>query len=129
MASGTPKAWPQRGYAPHGCPRVLVFENLGIRGEYTPVLVQALDFSLIDCISVVVDRMQRKCEPVRKAGEGLAEKEMSKSDVWLLVTSSIIGWHVPLVAFFAVLRKIQSLNLMFLPDPQSDGHIHDLERD
>ena len=36
LAFATPKEWPQRGYAPHGCARVLVFENLGICGEYTP---------------------------------------------------------------------------------------------
>jgi hypothetical protein len=34
LAPATPKEWPQRGYDPHGRPRVHVFENLGIRGEY-----------------------------------------------------------------------------------------------
>jgi hypothetical protein len=35
LASATPKEWPQRGYAIHDCPKVLVFDNLGIRGEFT----------------------------------------------------------------------------------------------
>lgn len=29
-----PKEYPRRGYAPYGCPEVLVFENLEIRGAY-----------------------------------------------------------------------------------------------
>ena len=35
LASVTPKEWPHGVYAPRGYPRALVFENLGIRGEYT----------------------------------------------------------------------------------------------
>ena len=53
LASATRKEWPQRGYAPHGCLRVLVFENLGIRSEYTPVLAKhSKHFSLEDSLAI-----------------------------------------------------------------------------
>ena len=41
LASATPKEWPQRGYAPHGCQKVTFFENLGIGGK-VPVQVKPL---------------------------------------------------------------------------------------
>src|SRR5262249_14154531 len=45
----------------HGAP------NLGLLRRHTPVLAKhSKSFSLIDCISVGVDRMQRNFEPMRK---------------------------------------------------------------
>ena len=44
-----------------------------------------------------------------------------------LVASRVVGRDIPLVAFFAVLCKIQSLDLLFFFDPQPNGYIHDLE--
>jgi hypothetical protein len=42
------------------------FENI-VPGAFTPVLAKhSKSFSLIDCISVGVDRMQRNFEPMRK---------------------------------------------------------------
>jgi hypothetical protein len=41
-----------------------------VAGEFTPVLAKdSKSFSLIDCISVGVDRMQRNFEPMRKQVE------------------------------------------------------------
>ena len=43
---------------------------LAICGVFTPVLAKhSKSFSLIDCISVGVDRMQRNFEPMRKQVE------------------------------------------------------------
>jgi hypothetical protein len=40
------------------------------QGAFTPVLAKrSKSFSLIDCFSVGVDRMQRKFEPMRKQVE------------------------------------------------------------
>jgi len=40
---------------------------LAINGVFTPVLAKhSKSFSLIDCISVGVDRMQRNFDPIRK---------------------------------------------------------------
>jgi hypothetical protein len=50
--------------------RVFVCSNMAFSGEFTPVLAKhSKSFSLIDCISVGVDRMQRNFEPMRKQVE------------------------------------------------------------
>ena len=47
--------------------RVFVCSNMAFSGDFTPVLAKhAKSFSLIDCVSVGVDRMQRNFEPMRK---------------------------------------------------------------
>jgi uncharacterized protein YqkB len=46
-----------------------------VSGVFTPVLAKhSKSFSLIDCMSVGVDRMQRNFEPMRKQVESLEEK-------------------------------------------------------
>src|SRR6202030_4344433 len=56
--------------------RVFVCSNMAFAGDFTPVLAKhSKSFSLIDCISVGVDRMQRSFEPMRKPVEGLQESE------------------------------------------------------
>ena len=52
--------------------RPLYVRTLGMvfAGDFTPVLTKhSKSFSLIDCISVGVDRMQRNFEPMRKQVE------------------------------------------------------------
>jgi len=50
--------------------RVFVGSNMAFSGDFTPVLAKhSKSFSLIDCISVGVDRMQRNFEPMRKQVE------------------------------------------------------------
>jgi hypothetical protein len=45
---------------------------------FTPVLAKhSKSFSLIDCISVGVDRMQRKFEPVRRQVEAWQKSELT----------------------------------------------------
>jgi len=47
-----------------------VFRRLGIGGVFTPVLAKRLNsFSLVDCISIGVDRMARNFKPIRKQAE------------------------------------------------------------
>ena len=47
--------------------RVFVCSNMAFSGDFTPVLAKhSKSFSLIDCISVGVDRMQRNFEPMKK---------------------------------------------------------------
>jgi len=44
--------------------RVFVCSNMAFAGDFTPVLAKhSKSFSLIDCISVALDRMQRNYEP------------------------------------------------------------------
>ena len=54
--------------------------NLGniVSGVFTPVLAKhSKSFSLIDCISVGVDRMQRSFEPMRKQVEAWQRSELT----------------------------------------------------
>jgi hypothetical protein len=45
---------------------------------FAPVLAKhSKSFSLIDCISVGVDRMQRNCEPMRKQVEAWQKSELT----------------------------------------------------
>jgi len=49
-----------------------------VRGVFTPVLAKhSKAFSLIDCISVGVDRMQRNFEPMRKQVEAWQKSELT----------------------------------------------------
>ena len=49
-----------------------------VSGVFTPVLAKhSKSFSLIDCISVGVDRMQRNFEPMRKQVEALQRSELT----------------------------------------------------
>src|SRR5207253_10124184 len=47
--------------------RVFVCDNMAFQGDFSPVLAKhTKKFSLIDAISVGVDRMQRNFEPMRR---------------------------------------------------------------
>ena len=49
-----------------------------ISGVFTPVLAKhSKSFSLIDCVSVGVDRMQRNFEPMRKQVEAWQRRELT----------------------------------------------------
>jgi hypothetical protein len=58
--------------------RVFVCSNMAFAGDFTPVLAKhSKSFSLIDCISVGVDRMQRNFEPMRKQVEIWQRSELT----------------------------------------------------
>jgi Domain of unknown function (DUF932) len=58
--------------------RVFVCSNMAFAGDFTPVLAKhSKSFSLIDCVSVGVDRMQRNFEPMRKQVEAWQKCELT----------------------------------------------------
>jgi hypothetical protein len=58
--------------------RVFVCSNMAFAGDFTPVLAKhSKSFSLIDCISVGVDRMQRNFDPMRKQVETWQRSELT----------------------------------------------------
>jgi hypothetical protein len=84
------------------------FENVVTLSQvFTPVLAKhSKSFSLIDCISVGVDRMQRNFEPMRKQVEAWQRSELTDvksgchepSSSSLILTSSFeecVFWEVP----------------------------------
>ncbi len=63
-----------------------MYSNVALSGAFTPVLAKhSKSFSLIDCISVGVDRMQRNFEPMRKQVEGWQKKEVTDVTVKVVV--------------------------------------------
>ena len=68
--------------------RVFVCSNMAFSGDFTPVLAKhSKSFSLVDAISVGVDRMQRNFEPMRKQVEAWRQFEVTD------VTARIIIYH------------------------------------
>jgi hypothetical protein len=58
--------------------RFFVCSHMAFIGDFTPVLAKhSKSFSLIDCISVGVDRMQRNFEPMRKQVEAWQRSKMT----------------------------------------------------
>jgi hypothetical protein len=58
--------------------RVFVCSNMAFSGDFTPVLAKhSKSFSLVDAISVGVDRMQRNFEPMGKQVEALRQAELA----------------------------------------------------
>ena len=58
--------------------RFLMCSDMAFAGDFTPVLAKhSKSFSLIDCISVGVDRMQRSFEPMRKQVEAWQRSELT----------------------------------------------------
>jgi len=58
---------------------VFVCSNMAFAGDVTPLLVKhSNSFSLIDCISVGVDHMQRNFEPMRKLVDTWQRSELTE---------------------------------------------------
>ena len=66
------------------------FGNI-VPGVFTPVLAKhSKSFSLIDCISVGVDRMQRNFEPMRKQVEAWQKCELTDVTVKVVIDEAFV---------------------------------------
>ena len=71
--------------------RVFVCSNMAFSGDFTPVLAKhSKSFSLVDAISVGVDRMQRNFEPMRKQVEAWRQAELTDVTVKLIIYEAFI---------------------------------------
>ena len=71
--------------------RVFVCSNMALSGEFTPVLAKhSKSFSLIDCVSVGVDRMQRNFEPMRKQVEALQKSELADVSAKVVIYEAFV---------------------------------------
>jgi hypothetical protein len=62
-----------------------------VTGVFTPVLAKhSKSFSLIDCLSVGVDRMQRNFEPMRKQVETWQRSELTDVTVKVVSGTTIL---------------------------------------
>ena len=53
---------------------------------FTPVLAKHSKFSLVDCLSIGVDRMQRNFEPMRKQVEVWQRSELTDVTAKVVIT-------------------------------------------
>src|SRR5947208_2035725 len=66
--------------------RVFVCDNMAFRGDFTPVLAEhSKNFSLVDALSVGVDRMQRHFEPIRRQVEAWKNLQLPETHAKLLI--------------------------------------------
>jgi hypothetical protein len=71
--------------------RVLVCSNMAFSGDFTPVLAKhSKSFSLLDSISVGVDRMQRNFEPMRKQVETWRASELTTVSAKMIIYEAFI---------------------------------------
>jgi hypothetical protein len=62
-----------------------------VSGVFTPVLAKhSKSFSLIDCISVGVDRMQRNFEPMRKQVEAWQRSELTDVTAKVVIYEALV---------------------------------------
>jgi len=66
--------------------RVLVCDNMAFHGDFTPVLAKhTKHMSLVDILSVGIDRMQRNFEPMRKQVEAWKRTRLSDEAAKLII--------------------------------------------
>jgi hypothetical protein len=71
--------------------RVFVCSNMAFAGDFTPVLAKhSKSFSLIDCISVGVDRMQRNFEPMRKQVDAWQKSELTDATAKVVIYEAFV---------------------------------------
>src|SRR5258707_15434334 len=71
--------------------RVLVCDNMAFHGDFTPVLAKHnKHLSLVDILSVGVDRMQRNFEPMRRQVEAWRTRQVSDEAAKLIIYRAFI---------------------------------------
>jgi len=71
--------------------RVLVCDNMAFQGDFTPVLAKhSKNFSLVDALSIGVDRMQRNFEPMRQQIELWQQSQITDVTAKLVIYQAFI---------------------------------------
>ena len=71
--------------------RVFVCDNMAFQGDFSPVLAKhTKNFSLIDAVSVGVDRMQRNFEPMRRQIATWKESQISEDEAKLVIYEAFV---------------------------------------
>src|SRR3989441_791969 len=71
--------------------RVFVCDNMAFGGDFTSVLAKhSKNFSLVDALSVGVDRMQRHFEPMRRQVEGWKNLQLPETHAKLLIYRAFV---------------------------------------
>src|SRR3989449_3212925 len=103
--------------------RVFVCDNMAFRGDFTPVLAKhSKNFSLVDALSVGVDRMQRHFEPMRRQVEGWKGFQVHETHAKLLIYRAFVEEELDAPKHLA--RKVHD----FYFNPQrSEEHTSELQ--
>ena len=65
--------------------------NMAFAGDFAPVLAKhSKSFSLVDCISVGVDRMQRNFDPMRKQVEAWQGSELTDVTAKIVIYEAFV---------------------------------------
>jgi hypothetical protein len=71
--------------------RVFVCDNMAFHGDFTPVLAKhTKNFSLVDAVSVGVDRMQRNFEPMQHQVRAWRQSQLGDADAKLMIYRAFI---------------------------------------
>jgi hypothetical protein len=71
--------------------RVFVCDNMAFQGDFSPVLAKhTKNFSLIDAVSVGVDRMQRNFDPMRRQIEGWKGSRIADEAAKLVIYQAFV---------------------------------------
>src|SRR5437588_5712851 len=71
--------------------RVFVCDNMAFHGDFTPVLAKHTKrFSLVDAVSVGVDRMQRSFEPMQRQVEAWRASQIEDETAKLVIYRAFV---------------------------------------
>src|SRR5207253_4098567 len=71
--------------------RVLVCDNMAFHGDFTPVLAKhSKNFSLVDAVSIGVDRMQRNFEPLACHIEVVRQAPLTDTAAKLIIYQAFV---------------------------------------
>jgi Domain of unknown function (DUF932) len=88
--------------------RVFVCDNMAFHGDFTPVLAKhSKRFSLVDALSIGVDRMQRNFEPMWRQIEAWKAKQLSDAEARLVIYRAFIEEKLDAPKYLA--RKVHEL--------------------
>ena len=71
--------------------RVFVCDNMAFHGDFTPVLAKHTKrFSLVDAVSIGVDRMQRNFEPMQRQVETWKQNQIEDGEAKLIIYRAFV---------------------------------------
>jgi hypothetical protein len=89
--------------------RVFVCDNMAFHGDFMPVLAKhSKHFSLVDALSVGVDRMQRNFEPLRRQIAAWKDLQLPEIDAKLIIYRAFIEERLDAPKHVA--RKVHDLH-------------------
>jgi Domain of unknown function (DUF932) len=93
--------------------RVLVCDNMAFHGDFTPVLAKhSKHFSLVDVLSIGIDRIQRNFEPMKKQVEAWKTTRISDESAKLVIYRAFVQGELDVPKHLA--RRVHDLYF----DPQ-----------